>query len=31
MRGTGEGSRPYDLRPNCTMTNATVAEIRRRQ
>ena len=26
MRGTGEGSRPYDLRPNSTMTNATVAE-----
>jgi hypothetical protein len=25
MRGTGEGSRPYDLRPNSTMTNATVA------
>jgi hypothetical protein len=24
MRGTGEGSRPYDLRPNSTMTNATV-------
>ena len=31
MRGTGEGSRPYDLRPNSTMTNATVAEIRGRQ
>ncbi len=31
MRGTGEGSRPYDLRPNSSMTNATVAEIRRRQ
>src|ERR1700742_4591302 len=26
MRGTGEGSRPYDLRPNSTMTNATGAE-----
>jgi hypothetical protein len=26
MRGSGEGSRPYDLRPNSTMTNATVAE-----
>src|SRR6195952_3009584 len=26
MRGTGEGSRPYDLRPNSTMTNAAVAE-----
>src|ERR1700692_3945286 len=26
MRGTGEGSRSYDLRPNSTMTNATVAE-----
>ena len=26
MRGAGEGSRPYDLRPNSTMTNATVAE-----
>src|ERR1700722_10796841 len=26
MRGTGEGARPYDLRPNSTMTNATVAE-----
>ena len=25
MRGTGEGSRPYDLRPDSTMTNATVA------
>ena len=24
MRGTSEGSRPYDLRPNSTMTNATV-------
>ena len=27
MRGTGEGSRPYDLRPNSTMTNATVADL----
>src|SRR5436305_13821125 len=26
MRGTGEGSRPWDLRQNSTMTNATVAE-----
>jgi hypothetical protein len=26
LRGTGEGSRPYDLKPNSTMTNATVAE-----
>jgi hypothetical protein len=26
LRGTGEGSRPYDLRPNSTMTNATVTE-----
>ena len=26
MRGTGEGSRPHDLRPNSTMTNATVAD-----
>ncbi|THD63087.1 MAG: hypothetical protein E7813_19125 [Bradyrhizobium sp.] len=26
MRGTGEGSRPHDLRPDSTMTNATVAE-----
>src|SRR6202034_2855792 len=26
MRGTGEGSRPYDLKSNSTMTNATVAE-----
>jgi hypothetical protein len=25
-RGTGEGFRPWDLRPNSTMTNATVAE-----
>ena len=26
MRGTGEGSRPFHLRPDSTMTNATVAE-----
>ena len=26
MRDTGEGSRPYDTRPNSSMTNATVAE-----
>jgi hypothetical protein len=26
MRGAGEGSRPWDLRPNSTMTNATVAD-----
>jgi Domain of unknown function (DUF5666) len=26
MRGTGEGFQPWDLRPNSTMTNATVAE-----
>lgn len=26
MRGTGEGSRPWDLGTNSTMTNATVAE-----
>jgi hypothetical protein len=26
MRGTGEGSRPYDLKPNSTMTNATVEQ-----
>jgi hypothetical protein len=26
LRGTGEGSRPYDLKPNSTMTNATVSE-----
>ena len=26
MRGTGEGSRPWDLKPNSTMTNATVSE-----
>ncbi|QQN63583.1 hypothetical protein JIR23_29425 [Bradyrhizobium diazoefficiens] len=26
MRGTGEGSRSYDLKPNSSMTNATVSE-----
>jgi hypothetical protein len=26
MRGVGEGHRPWDLEPNSTMTNATVAE-----
>jgi hypothetical protein len=26
MRGTGEGSRPYDLKPNSSMTNATVSD-----
>lgn len=26
MRGTGEGHRPFDLRPNSTMTNATVVD-----
>jgi hypothetical protein len=26
MRGSDEGSRPYDLRPNSSMTNATLAE-----
>ncbi len=26
MRGTGEGSRPYDPKPNSTMTNATVSD-----
>lgn len=26
MRGTGEGSRPWDLQPNSSMTNATVSE-----
>ena len=26
LRGTGEGHRPWDLVPNSTMTNATVAE-----
>jgi hypothetical protein len=27
MRGTAEGFLPWDLRPNSTMTNATVAEV----
>src|SRR5262249_28252873 len=27
MRGTGEGHRPWDLMPNSTMTNATVAQM----
>lgn len=27
MRGTGEGHFPWDLRPQSTMTNATVADI----
>ena len=27
MRGTGEGHRPWDLMPNSTMTNATVARM----
>ena len=27
MRGTGEGHRPWDLAPNSTMTNATVAQM----
>ena len=26
-RGSGEGHRPYDLRPGSTMTNATVADL----
>src|SRR6201747_308581 len=26
MRGTGEGSRPYDHKPNSSMTNATVEQ-----
>jgi hypothetical protein len=26
MRGTGEGSRPFDLKPNSTMTKSTVSE-----
>jgi len=26
-RGTGEGHRPWDLRPESTMTNATVADV----
>jgi hypothetical protein len=27
MRGTGEGHRPFDLQPQSTMTNATVADL----
>lgn len=27
MKGVGEGHRPYDLKPQSTMTNATVAEV----
>lgn len=27
MRGTGEGHRPWDLMPESTMTNATVADL----
>jgi len=27
MRGTGEGHRPWDLRPQSTMTNATVEQL----
>jgi hypothetical protein len=27
LRGTGEGYRPWDLTPDSTMTNATVAEV----
>jgi hypothetical protein len=27
LRGTGEGHRPWDLMPNSTMTNATVAQV----
>lgn len=27
MRGTGEGFRPWDLRPNSSMTNATVDNV----
>ena len=27
MRGTGEGHRPWDLRPQSTMTNATVDQV----
>ena len=28
MRGTGEGHRPWDLRPGSTMTNATVSKMK---
>lgn len=27
MKGTGEGNRPWDLKPNSSMTNATVAKV----
>src|SRR5262249_27316672 len=27
MKGTGEGDRPWDLKPNSSMTNATVANV----
>ena len=27
LRGTGEGHRPWDLRPSSTMTNATVSQM----
>lgn len=27
LKGAGEGSRPWDLQPDSTMTNATVAEV----
>ena len=30
QRGTGEGHRPWDLEPNSTMTNATIAELDRK-
>ncbi len=30
-RGTGEGHRPWDLLPQSTMTNATVADLARRR
>ncbi len=30
MRGTGEGHQPWDLVPNSTMTNATVAQMVKR-
>jgi hypothetical protein len=29
MKGTGEGSYGWDLKPNSTMTNATVAEVKK--
>jgi hypothetical protein len=28
MRGTGDGSRPFDLKPQSTMTNGTAAEVK---